>query len=402
MLETLGEASSEAWFKGIDVIPSLIRCLSDSKPVVRCAAAQALGNGPRWKTIEVGNGERYGSASFSFGERVANMMRTTNHAVEPLINALNDADSHVQARAAEALGKLCDKRAVAPLNLAIETCHGDVRKIILNVLQKLKDNISEEALKEESRLNRALLHKACEEDNLDVVQKLTDKDANINHCYLEESSLLNKAIGNGHLNVVKLLIDKGADVNLKDGRGFSPLQMAVDCKQPNIIQLLLHKGVDLINDGGRALSYACMLGVIEVVKYWIDDGGDVNRVVPIILADSFNHYLHIVPPSTSDEIKINGMTLIHVASVAGHIDIVRLLLDNSTEVDMKNSLGATPLMWAAYNARTGIIQILLNSGADIKIADNEGRTALDYTQKKGHRKKNIEKTRIALQKAIDS
>jgi len=60
-------------------------------------------------------------------------------AVEPLIAALRDADSHVQGGAADALGEIKDPRAVAPLIAALKDGDWDVRESAAWALGKIKD-----------------------------------------------------------------------------------------------------------------------------------------------------------------------------------------------------------------------------------------------------------------------
>lgn len=98
--------------------------------------------------------------------------------------------------------------------------------------------------------------------------------------------------------------------------------------------------------------------------------------------------------STRDK---NGDTPLHVAELSGHEDMAKLLLANNAEVDAKDSHGWTPLHAAAANGcdsrRTRswaeaqlrarcvhkeLVQLLLDSKADINAKDNDGRTPLYF------------------------
>ena len=61
----------------------------------------------------------------------------------------------------------------------------------------------------------------------------------------------------------------------------------------------------------------------------------------------------------------------------GQIDSLRTLLAAGGEVEERDGLGHTPLMWAAREGnKAEILKLLIGSGADLEATDLEGRTAL--------------------------
>jgi len=67
-------------------------------------------------------------------------------AVEPLIHALKDEDWYVRWKAAEALGRIGDKRAVEPLIQALKDEDSDVRREAAEALGKIGDKRAVEAV----------------------------------------------------------------------------------------------------------------------------------------------------------------------------------------------------------------------------------------------------------------
>ena len=69
-----------------------------------------------------------------------------------------------------------------------------------------------------------------------------------------------------------------------------------------------------------------------------------------------------------------GVTALHLGASKGHLEVVRLLLDNGAELDPRLGLinssygyqlaGATPLILAVANRNTEVVQLLLARGAD--------------------------------------
>ncbi|XP_075050677.1 tonsoku-like protein [Mixophyes fleayi] len=70
------------------------------------------------------------------------------------------------------------------------------------------------------------LHEACNHDHLDIVQLLLDRGANINDAggsLCEGITPLHDALSNGNFHVAQLLINRGASVTQKNGKGATPL-----------------------------------------------------------------------------------------------------------------------------------------------------------------------------------
>ena len=65
-----------------------------------------------------------------------------------------------------------------------------------------------------------------------------------------------------------------------------------------------------------------------------------------------------------DEGKL-GRTALTVAAKAGHIDIVKILLERGASVDIEDELGLTPLFYAAEQGHTEIVKNLLSRGAQV-------------------------------------
>lgn len=65
-------------------------------------------------------------------------------------------------------------------------------------------------------------------------------------------------------------------------------------------------------------------------------------------------------------------------------EIVMLLLDNRAKSYLRNPLGETALMLAAYFGRTRCVDILLKRGTDIGEANRQGWTPLTYAAFAGH------------------
>ena len=61
------------------------------------------------------------------------------------------------------------------------------------------------------------------------------------------------------------------------------------------------------------------------------------------------------------------------------LSIVRASLKQGADVNARDELGRTPLMWSAFHGALTILDILIVEGADVNAQDKMGRTAVDWT-----------------------
>jgi ankyrin repeat protein len=199
---------------------------------------------------------------------------------------------------------------------------------------------------------------------------------------------LMSASGAGHIDIAKLLIDKGADVNVKSNDGWTALIDASVNGHVNVVKLLIDKGVDVNANrdiGTTALVSASGAGHIDVVKLLIDKGVDVNAKSN----DGWKVIMYAYPahPRLTDGRHMD-MTALMLASIAGYIDVVKLLIDKGANVNAKNNNGWTALMLVSQIAHQmshiDLIELLIDKGADVNAKSNDGWTALKLAKKIRH------------------
>lgn len=82
----------------------------------------------------------------------------------------------------------------------------------------------------------------------------------------------------------------------------------------------------------------------------------------------------------SEGADINGRkyakTALMEASINGHLDIVKILLNSGADINLEDWDGRTALMFPALNGHKDIVIELINKGADLNKKDNDGETAL--------------------------
>ncbi|XP_035681437.1 uncharacterized protein LOC118419201 [Branchiostoma floridae] len=89
-------------------------------------------------------------------------------------------------------------------------------------------------------------------------------------------------------------------------------------------------------------------------------------------------FFRVSHPSFINSQEANtGNSVLHVASRAGHFNIVQYLLKNGANVNLRNASGGTPLFSAAEGLHRRVAQLLLEWGADVNAKNFRCMTALE-------------------------
>ena len=176
-------------------------------------------------------------------------------------------------------------------------------------------------------------------------------------------SLLSHAAYRGNIEVVRFLLEKGADMDKATNNGTYPLLMACLEGHLEVVQLLADKGADI----DRALNNSCTPLYIACWKGRLE----VARLLLEKGAD--------VNKATND-----GATPLYIACKKGHLEVVGLLVERGADMDKAKNSGATPLFAACQEAHLEVVGLLAEKGADMDKALNDGCTPLFIACQNGH------------------
>ncbi|WP_435923510.1 ankyrin repeat domain-containing protein [Paenibacillus sp. DYY-L-2] len=161
----------------------------------------------------------------------------------------------------------------------------------------------------------------------------------------------------------------GADIDATDERGRTAAMIAVHTDQLEMFEFLIGQGANInIRDNRQdnPLLYAGAEGKLDFVKAAVEAGAD-----------------------TTVTNRFGGTALIPAAD-RGHVEIVRELLATSdVDVNHVNDLGWTALLEAVILGDGGkrhqeIVELLIENGADVNLADGEGVTPLQHAKSRGY------------------
>ena len=165
-----------------------------------------------------------------------------------------------------------------------------------------------------------------------------------------------KAIEFDRAEQVQQLLERGFDPNSPNPKGQPALMAAMQLSSNKVVDLLVNwptTNLSIKNPQGETpLMLAALSNKLPLAKLLILRGADVNQA---------------------------GWTPLHYAATKGHIEMMRLMIDNSAYLDAESPNGTTPLMMAAHYGTPMAVKLLLEEGADPRIKNKLGLSAWDFS-----------------------
>jgi ankyrin repeat protein len=235
---------------------------------------------------------------------------------------------------------------------------------------------------------------------------------------------------------VAVLLEHGADIDLPDPDGVSPLHVAVMNANWDLAKDLIDAGADVDQwdifgmaplftavgnrsryDGGRASIDAPNVTTgLEIVKLLLERGADPNmqlffRPANVRGATNLRGSTPLIRAANQNDMEVVTLLLEHGADatvyqadrqtpihavLAGRanekdaIELIKLFHDAGTDVNvvalvvhMEEVRGGSALHYAVRKRYKEVIRLLASYGIDMNLKDQDGLTALDYTQSRG-------------------
>lgn len=178
------------------------------------------------------------------------------------------------------------------------------------------------------------------------------------------------AAGEGNLEAVQKYLKAGASVKFQTPNGVTALIAAAYKNHVEVAKILISAGASVnAQDNTQQSAYliATSEGYLKLLDITLEAGADVHRL------DSYQ-----------------GTGLIRAAD-RGHVKIIQSLLKTDIKIDHVNRLGWTALLEAIIlgdggRRHTEVVRLLVNSGADVNLADSKGVTPLTHATNQGYKK----------------
>jgi uncharacterized protein len=161
----------------------------------------------------------------------------------------------------------------------------------------------------------------------------------------------------GRREICKLLLSRGPELGLHDAAAVGNLERT---------QSLIEKDPALAKafspDGFPVVALAAVFGNLEVVRYLVEHGAEVNTAAT----------------------NGSGYNCLTGAVASGHTEIVQWLLEHGASPNYRYGPGYSPLLTAAANGHLEIVKLLLAHGADLHVTSHDGKNALALATERNH------------------
>ncbi|HUR88225.1 MAG TPA: ankyrin repeat domain-containing protein [Ramlibacter sp.] len=168
------------------------------------------------------------------------------------------------------------------------------------------------------------------------------------------------ALKQDRADTVRALLQRGFEPNTPSPDGLDALYVALRDGSLKSAQVLIDwpkTDVDKRTPKDETpLMMASIRGQAEIARKLLARGADVNKT---------------------------GWTPLHYAATSGHVDIMKMLLDQNAYIDAESPNGSTPLMMAAMYGPAQAVKFLVDAGADPAVRNHLGMAAADFASAVG-------------------
>ena len=202
-----------------------------------------------------------------------------------------------------------------------------------------------------------LMHKACNDNNIAVIDILISKYGNRYINIPDEDNLypIHYACMSGASDAVNKLLQSGADPNVFSNKKFSPIEFACMAKSYNIVKTLIeHKANINVFDVffNTPLIYSCINNSSELVSLLIANNVNVN--VPNKL----------------------GNTPLMYACMLKNLELAKILINAEADINKLNSCGCNALYFALYHNNTDMVELLISNNISLSFLARNSESQL--------------------------
>ena len=197
-----------------------------------------------------------------------------------------------------------------------------------------------------------------DEENFPLANALLEAGARPDDWSETHITPLMRAVSHGRLGTVQALLDRGANTNAHDDRGMLPIHNLTSYSSDglDIAELLVTRSKDAnaadFNGATLLMNAINRGGDIALVRFLIAQGADVNLR------------------------SKDGTSALLVATASADTEATRLLLEHGADPNVHDNNKKSPLGMMATAGLLPVIELLLAHGAKVDPVDNNGDTPL--------------------------
>jgi ankyrin repeat protein len=229
-------------------------------------------------------------------------------------------------------------------------------------------------------------------NSLQEVKDYLENGGNINKQDDRKYTMLMRAVKRDDAEIVAYLLDQGADVNILSTFYEAAITFT---KSEKVYDLLMTKNpkTDLPlypSDKYNLLHNFSSNGILKGVKYLVEEKKvsievkTIKGATPLFHAVGGNHIeiAKYLIGKGAKQTKAWGSYPIHEATREKNVEMLNLLFENGgkAHVNLLSESGYSALQYAIMDQSFDIVKILVENGANVNLKDGEGRTTLSYCE----------------------
>ncbi|ORX44723.1 ankyrin [Piromyces finnis] len=314
---------------------------------------------------------------------------------------------------------IIDRNGNTPLTLSYRLKHKNIFKFLIKYLDINKTDLNGNNIlyyvivKEDIETMRSLIRNGADVNSKNKLGK-SNMDLLISKGYTFLNSLLNYShsislnIPNSQgeiplITVIKIntfsdeekefmvenLIKRGSDVNFIDSTGNTSLVYAIQKKSKSIVNLLVKNDANINylipSNNQTILMYAIDIGNIEIIQLLVEYGADIifknNKGYSALEKTFEKENLEIFKFFVNYDINNFTNEIINNLISKGNISLLKILIENNFDVNLKDENNDTPLVYAFKNRQPEIVKYLIENGADVTNKNKQNETIEDLNTK---------------------
>uniref|UniRef100_A0A2C9JKF2 Protein fem-1 homolog B n=1 Tax=Biomphalaria glabrata TaxID=6526 RepID=A0A2C9JKF2_BIOGL len=238
--------------------------------------------------------------------------------------------------------------------------HAAVKKENLEVLKLLTERHCDLNVLNAHRLTALMI--AVEKGYLDIAGFLCLKGEDVNAAGHKGNTALHLAAKKGKIEMVRLLLRHRGNIDSQNSEGVTAVFIAVNSKSEDMLKLLCLMGADLSikqNDGATVIIQAAKSGNGKGVACLLEHYNDKKLLHDINAFDR------------------QGQTALMYATNNRNIEIVKFLINHGANVNLQNpNNGQTCLHLGVLNDDSGVVEALIAAGACLNVVNRNLETPI--------------------------
>ncbi|KAJ3616119.1 hypothetical protein Zmor_012053 [Zophobas morio] len=249
-----------------------------------------------------------------------------------------------------------------------------------------------------SLLHAAVLNKKI--DRLKLVKFLVENKSDVNLVNRNQRTPICEAALEGHIEVVKYIFDNNADITIADSESVTPLFAAVSGNHHRIVDLLAKNVADVnIADAQEIIPIheAALKEIWTLSKFCLTiTATSMSKSESVMdlsitqlsrdilpLSNTWQTTMSTGVTTMAKNVKIDVLSQdlvspVFLAAQNGHFEVVKFLVERGASVDTADDQGDAPVIAAASGEHFGIVKYLVQKNADVNSVNKRGLTTLAH------------------------